>query len=71
MLLHDSLLKHCTGNFHEAGDIGTFDIVDITVRLSAIFHTSLVNVRHNAVEFLVNLCRALADVHCILSHFKT
>ena len=42
--LNDSLLKHCLGDFHKAGDVGTLDIVDVTVRLSSVFHASLVNV---------------------------
>ena len=42
--LNDSLLKHSLSYLHEAGDVGTLDIVDVTVRLSSVFHASLVNV---------------------------
>jgi hypothetical protein len=30
-----------------------------------------VNVRHDLVKFLINLCRAPADMHSVLSHLKT
>ena len=42
--LNDSLLKHSLSYLHESGDVGTLDIVDVTVRLSSVFHASLVNV---------------------------
>lgn len=70
-MLNYSLLEHCLSNLHEAGDVGALDVVDITVWLSTVLHTSLVDVRHDAMEFLVYLSRSPADVHCILSHFKT
>ena len=38
LLSNDSLREHCLGNLHEAGDVGTFDIVDIAVGLFAILY---------------------------------
>ena len=69
-LLNDSLLEHCLCNLHEAGDVRALHVVDVTVRLGTVFHTSLVDIRHDRMEFLVHLCRTPADVHCVLSHLE-
>ena len=70
-LLDDSLLKHSLCDLHEAGDVCTLHVVDVTVRLSTVLHASLVDVRHDAVKFLINLSRTPTDMHCVLSHLKT
>lgn len=69
--LNYTLLKHCLSDLHESGDICTLNIIDVAVWLSTVLDACLVDVRHDAVKFLVNLSRAPADVHCVLSHFKT
>lgn len=33
----DALTHHGVGNFHEAGDVGAFHVVDIAVGLRAVF----------------------------------
>jgi len=70
-ILDDSLLKHCLCNLHEAGDVRTLDVVDVTVRLCTVLHASLVDIRHDRMELIVNFCRTPADMHCVLSHFKS
>ena len=36
--LDDTLLEHCGGDLHEAGDVGALDIVDGAVGLGAVLH---------------------------------
>ena len=56
-LLYDALCEHGLRHLHEARDVGTLDIVDMTVRLFAILHTLLVNRAHDVMELLVDLLR--------------
>ncbi len=67
----DALFKHSLCNLHEAGDVGTLHIVDVAVSLSSVLDASLMDVRHDGMKLLVNLCRTPADMHCVLSHLKT
>ena len=41
--LVDTLCKHGVGHLHEARDIGSLDVVDVTVGLCTILHTLLVD----------------------------
>ena len=50
----DSLGHHGTGNLHEAGGIGTLDIVDEAVVTFAITHALVVDVLHYILKFPVN-----------------
>ena len=64
-MLNYTLLKHSLCNLHEAGDISSFHIVYITIRLGSVFNTSLVDIRHDCMEFLINFCRAPADMQAM------
>ena len=46
--LNWSLTHHRMGHFHEAGDVGTFDIVDI-VAFAAVLDALLVDAAHDVV----------------------
>ena len=41
--LYDTLCHHSFCNFHEACDISTFDVVDITIFIGTVFDALLVN----------------------------
>ena len=70
-LSDDALAHHGVGNFHEAGDVGAFHIVDITVGFLAVFHTLGVDVLHDLVELFVDFLGSPLEVHGVLAHFKT
>ena len=55
-LCHDGL-----GYLEESGNVGTLDVVDVTVSLGAIFHAVFVDVIHDAVEIVVNLLTSPAQ----------
>ena len=53
-LLDDTLLEHGLSHLHEAGDVGTLDIVNMTVRLCTELNASLVDALHDVVQLIVN-----------------
>ena len=53
--LYNSLRHHGVSDLHEAGDVGTLDIVDIAIGLLAILDALLMDGRHNLVQLLVDL----------------
>lgn len=54
--LHAYALCHYgLGDLEESSDVGSLDVVDVSVGLGAIFHAVLVDVVHDAVEVVVNL----------------
>ena len=56
--LHNSLCHHCFSNFHETGDVGTTDIIDVAIGLSSIFYTLLMDGMHDLVKsFIYFVCR--------------
>ena len=59
------------GYLHEACDVGALHVVDVAVGLCAVFHTLLVDVVHDVVEFFVDFFGAPLQVHCILAHFES
>ena len=53
--LHDSLCHHGICHLHKSSDVGTLNVVDISVRFFAILHALLMDVVHDLVEILVHL----------------
>ena len=51
----DSLCHHRLGNFHEASDVGAFDVVHVAVRLGAVLHAVLVDVLHDPEQLRIHL----------------
>lgn len=41
--LQDSLSHHCASNFHEAGNVCTFNIVGVAIRLFSVFLALFMN----------------------------
>ena len=64
--LYDALGEHGVGNLHEAGHVCAAHEVDGAVRLAAIAHALVVNVRHNLVETVVHFLGRPRDVHGVL-----
>ena len=69
--LDGSLLKHCLCHFHEAGDVGALDVVNLAVRLGTEFYALLVDALHDEVEFVINFLGIPADVLGVLGHLQT
>ena len=69
--LENALSHHCLGNFHEAGNVCTLNIVDIPVGFCAVFHASGVDVAHDVVELLVNFFGCPVKTLGVLGHFET
>ena len=69
--LYDTLCHHCFCNFHEACNISTFDVVDITIFIGPVFDALLVNTVHNLVQTSINICFTPGEVHSVLAHFQT
>ena len=69
-LLHYALCHHGIGHFHETCDIGSLDIVDVSVGLFAILDTLFMDVVHNLMELLVHFCFAPAQSHRVLCHLQ-
>ena len=61
--LYDTLCEHCIGNLHEAGNVGTLDVVDLTVGLGTVLNSGVVDVAHNAAQTLVDFFSAPAEPH--------
>lgn len=68
--LYAALCEHRVGHFHEAGDIRSFDVVDIAVRLSAVFDAGFMNVAHDRVELVVHLLGRPKEPFGVLRHFE-
>ena len=68
--LDHTLCHHGASDFHEAGDIGALDVVDVTIRLLAVLDALLVDAVHNFVQALIDIGCAPADVSSILAHFE-
>ena len=60
--LDDSLLEHSLSDLHEAGNVGTLDIVNMTVCLCTELNASLVDALHDEVQLVVNFLCGPADV---------
>lgn len=50
-------IEHCIGNFEEAGNIGAFYIIYISVGCCAVFYALFVDVLHDLVQAHINLFR--------------
>ena len=68
--LYATLRQHGVGDFHEASDVGSDDVVDVAVGLGAVLHAYRVDVHHDRVEFCVDLFRRPGDTHRVLRHFE-
>ena len=60
--LHDSLCHHCTCNLEEAGYVSTLHIVDVSVLACTVLDACAVDVVHDLVQHLINLCAAPVDL---------
>ena len=69
--LHNSLCHHRLRHLHEASDIGTLHVVDITIWFFAILHTLSMNGVHDTMKFFVHFLGRPTEVHGILTHFKS
>ena len=69
-MLHYALGEHSLCHLHESGDIGTADVVDVSVGLFAVFDTLLVYRFHDVVQALVDLVGAPVQSHDILRHLR-
>ena len=52
--LSNALCHHGASYLHEAGNIGSLHIVDVTVGLCAIFHAVLMDVVHDGVQAIID-----------------
>lgn len=59
--LNNSVGQHGIGNFDEATDVGSLDVVDEAVRLPAILHASGVNLSHDVVQSPVDFFARPSD----------
>ena len=57
--------------FHKSCNVGTFYVIDISVRFSSVFYTLFMDVMHNLVQFFVHFLSSPAQMHCILAHFQS
>ena len=71
LLLYITLPHHGMCHFHEARDICAFHVIDISIRLRAIFDTLLMNITHDMMQTFVDFCLCPCKMHGILAHFKT
>ena len=53
-------------NFHEAGNISTLHIVDITIGFCSIFYALSMNSMHDSMQFFIYFCSTPAEMHSIL-----
>ncbi len=67
--LHHPLRHHGVGYFHEAGDIGSFHVVDV-FSVFAMRHALLVNIAHDLVQPLVHLLVTPRYMHRVLRHLQ-
>lgn len=52
--LYYALCHHGLGDFHEAGNIGALDVVDVAIGLCAVVAALLVDVLHYLMESLID-----------------
>ena len=52
--LDDTLLEHSLSHLHEAGNVRTLNIVNMTVGLSTELNAGLVDALHDVVQLLVH-----------------
>ena len=65
------MAHHGIGDFHEAGNVGAFHIVDVTVGFAAITEALFVDGVHDCRGVFVDFFGAPLEVHGVLAHFKT
>ena len=70
-LHYQAKVAHRVGHFHEASNVSTFNVVNVTISLSTVLNASTVDVFHNLLKLLVNLFAGPVKLHRVLSHFKT
>ena len=68
--LDDTLSNHGFSNAHEAGDVGTLDVVDGTVSLLTVLDAHVIDVIHDGVEVLVDLFSGPVAVLSVLADFE-
>ena len=55
--VEDALRHHCVGYFHESGDVGAIDVVDVSVVFAAEFYATVVYSGHYFAQAVVDfLC---------------
>ena len=69
--LENTLCHHRFSHLHEARYVRTLHIVDVTIRLLTILHALLVDVLHDALQLLIYLLSAPAQLLCVLGHLQT
>ena len=69
--LENTLCHHCLGYLHEARYVSAFHLVDVAIRLLTILHALLVDVLHDALQLLIDLLSAPAQLLRILCHLQT
>lgn len=65
-LLDNALTHHGMSHLHEAGDIRTLHVVDVTVRFCPIFYALCMDAVHDGMKFFIHFGCAPAKVHGIL-----
>ena len=68
-LLNDTLFYHTLRNFHEAGDVRAFHVVDIFA-FGSVFNASVMDRRHDLFQFRIYLFRSPAVLHRVLAHLE-
>ena len=53
---------HSVSNLDETGDVGTLNIVDVTILFSTIFHAVSMDAVHDAMQFFVNFFASPSSV---------
>ena len=64
--LNNSLTHHSVSHLHEACNISSLHVVDVTVRFCPIFYALCMNAVHNCVQFLVHFGSTPTEMHSVL-----
>jgi len=68
--LDDTLCNHSFSYAHETSDVGTLDIVDVTISLAAVLNAHVIDVVHDGMEVLVDLFSGPVAVLSVLADFE-
>ncbi len=67
----DSLGEHGIGHLEEAPDVGTFDIIDISIIFLAVLLAGLMDIFHDGMESCIHFFTGPGQAHGILGHFES
>lgn len=69
--LNETLIQHSVGNFKEAGNVSTVNVVSGIAKAGSGVNAIVMDSNHNLMQSFIDFFSLPWEAHAILSHFET